>query len=141
MYRHILVPIDCSHEARQAMMQVIHYFANQHIVKITLAATVTPAPDSQIQAKRIAHAEEALDAAGKILGQYGVYTRRIVVQGDDPSAALADVSRDPRALYDMIVMGAYQARLEDFEMPCQGSLVDRLSQKVSIPVMVLPAGG
>jgi nucleotide-binding universal stress UspA family protein len=138
MYRHILVPIDCTDDARRAVMQIIHYFANEHIVKVTLAASVTPTDDSKLRDKRIAHAEEALKAAGNILARYGVYTRRIVVEGEDHAAALAEYAADELCVFDVVVLGAYQARTEEFDMPCRGSLADRLSQLSPIPVMILP---
>jgi hypothetical protein len=103
MYRHILALVDCTEEARRAADQIARHFAFVPACRVTLAATVSASPAPEIRAKRVQHARGALEAIGDILLNHGIYTTRRVLEGSDPAAALAEESRAPAQVYDLIV--------------------------------------
>lgn len=140
MYRHVLTLIDCTDEARRTAQAIARRFGPMETCRITLVAAMTPTPEGAeaIREKKVRHAQEALKGVGDILRGYGIPTRKRIVEGNDFAEAVAEESRDTVLPYDLIVLGAYQARPEDDELPCRGSLVDQISQRVSLPVMVVP---
>ena len=139
MYRHILALIDCTDDARTEAIQIARQFASEPTTRITIAANVTPTDDPALRRKKQEHARGALHAIGDLLTGEGMYARKRVLEAEDAvDAVLAEASR-PQECYDLIVLGAHQARPEMDEMPCRGSLADRLALRASVPVMVLPS--
>jgi nucleotide-binding universal stress UspA family protein len=139
MYRHLLVPIDCSDDSRRLMVTLAR-FATPHIpCKVTLVASVTPTDDEGLRKARLNHALTALHGLHDILHQYGVWSRTRVLESEDHIGAISEEATDTREQYDLLVLGTHQTRIEDWDAPCQSSFADRLSQRSHLPVMVLPS--
>lgn len=136
-YQNYLVPIDCSEDSQRNAIQIARHLGNTPC-KVTLAAVMTPAAEDGERRKRMLHAWEALRRVADVLRDYGIYTHSRIVEGGDHAAALASEASAPERCYDGILLGAYQARPEDLETPCQASLVDRLCLRARVPVIVLP---
>jgi nucleotide-binding universal stress UspA family protein len=141
MYRHALIPIDCSEEARQAAVRMVGHLGSVPACRVTLVAAVTASPLEEIREKKRDHAYEALRSIGKILHGYGIYATQRVAEaaegGDAASGIIAEANR-PDERYDVILLGTHQTRPDDEEEPCAGSLADKLCRRVNIPVLVLP---
>jgi nucleotide-binding universal stress UspA family protein len=136
MYQHVLVPIDCTDGSRHLAQSLIRFMAFP--CRITLAATITPTPDRELQAKRQRHANDALRSVQQLLLEGGIWTRSCLVEGSDTAMALATEAKNTAERYDMIVLGTHQTRTEDFEAPCKGSFSDQLCARTHLPVLVLP---
>jgi nucleotide-binding universal stress UspA family protein len=138
MYRHILVPVDCTDDARREAHRLARYVGPMNATKVTVAATITPSPDPQIHQKKVAHANGALAAIADILHGYGIHARRRIVEGADAACALTAEEKDDLENYDLIVMGTHQTRSEIDDFPCRGSLADQIAQRTSLPIIILP---
>ena len=139
MYRHVLALIDCTDDARREALEIVRQFAPEPTIRVTVAAAVTPTDDPELRRKKQEHARGALRGIGDLLSAEGIYARQRVVEGADAvEAVLAEVAR-PFECYDLIVLGAHQARVEMDESPCAGSLADRLARRAAVPVLILPA--
>jgi nucleotide-binding universal stress UspA family protein len=139
MYRHALIPIDCTDDARQMTQALARFLGPIPACRATLVATITPSPYPEIQQKKIAHAEEALRAMGKLLYGYGVFATQRVLEATDgePASAVAAEANTSDQLYDVILLGTYQTRPDEDE-PCTGSLADKICRRANVPVLVLP---
>jgi nucleotide-binding universal stress UspA family protein len=138
MYRHLLVPIDCTDSSRHLVQRIARFATPLIPCRITLAAAVTPTQDSELRGKRRRHANDALRSLHQQLLHEGIWSRTCVVEGDDHAAALAAEAANSTELYDLIVLGTYQTRQEDFDAPCKGSFADQLCARTRLPVLVLP---
>lgn len=138
MFRHILVPVDCTEESRRLALAVVQSFGSMISCRVTLVAMVTPADNTELHSRRVRHAEEALGRLHTLLLGYGVWAKGKVLEGEDHASAIAAESISKEFLYDLIVLGTHQTLPEDPEEPCRGSLVERVSKRVSLPVMVVP---
>lgn len=141
MYRHVLYLIDCTPETRREATGVAKHLAGVTNCRMTLVAHVTPAPSAEFREKKAAHAEEALKAIKDQFRNCGCYTRTLVLEGEDIAPLLAEeayAGRD-RWNYDLIVLGTHQTRPEIDELPCRGSVADRVAQHTDLPVLILPA--
>jgi nucleotide-binding universal stress UspA family protein len=138
MYRHVLVPIDCTDASRHFVQRLARFVAPLVPCRVTLAAAVTPTQDGQLRDKRQRHAEDALRCLHQQLLQEGIWSRYCVVEGEDHAAAVAAEGTNPRELYNLIVLGTYQTRQEDFDAPCKGSFADQICARTNLPVMILP---
>jgi nucleotide-binding universal stress UspA family protein len=139
MYQHALVPVDCSEDARHAALDIVSYLDAMTYCQVTLVATISKSPDAEIRDKKVKHAQEALEGLhGFLHNNYGVFTRCRILETSDPAAAIAKAATQSETPCDVIVMSTYQTRTEFDDSPCQGSLVDRVSQRATIPVVVLP---
>ncbi len=58
-------------------------------------------------------------------------------EGDLAAAANQEAQRTD-AVYDLILLGTHQTRQEDFDLPCAGSLADRICANTTVPVLILP---
>jgi|GEM_PF-5580803 Universal stress protein UspA and related nucleotide-binding proteins len=138
MYRHILALIDCSDDARREALQIVRQFASEPTIRITIAASMTPAPSPEIRQKKVEHAQSALRTIGDLILREGIYTRRRLLEAEDVvDAVLAEVAKRSEG-YDLIVLGAHQTQVEFDDQPCRGSLADRIAQRSPLPVMILP---
>jgi len=138
MYRHVLIPVDCSEDARRAVPALAKYLSEMMSCRATLVAAISPTPFAELHDKKVAHAREALRSVSALLREYGVYTNGRIIEGEEVSVAVEEESRLTSEMYDLILLSTYQTRPEDEENPCAGSLADRLSRRVDIPVLVLP---
>jgi nucleotide-binding universal stress UspA family protein len=139
MFRHLLVPIDCTEDSRRLAAALAQFAAPMVPCKITLVAAVTPIEDEVLRSKRRHHADSALIAIHHRLQEDGIWTRTRVVEGKDHIAAFVAEGAQAKELYDLIVLGTHQTLPESLEAPCLGSFADRLSQRTSLPVIVLPS--
>lgn len=139
MYRHVLVPVDCTDDALRAMPRIIKFVAQMTSCQVTIAASVTPAPTEQISQGKRLHAADALNRLHAYLRGFGVHTQCRIVQGADPATAFAAESLNSLEQYDLILMAAYQTRIEGFDFPCTGSLVDQIAAGTGLPILVLPS--
>jgi nucleotide-binding universal stress UspA family protein len=140
MYSHVLAWIDCSQDARREAAFVARHFACIPTCRVTLVATISPSTTDAERQGKLNHAQDALRGAAALMLWTGVVADRQIVEGKDPVAAVAKESCQTINPYDLIVVGTHQTRIEDIEAPCQGSLVDRLAQRVTLPVLVVPDG-
>jgi nucleotide-binding universal stress UspA family protein len=140
MYSHVLTWIDCSNESRRTVASVARHFTPVTNCKVTLVAVISPSATAPERAKKLEHAREALRQTGELLHKKGVFSWKKVVEGKDPVVAVAEESRQSVNPYDLIIVGTHQTRIEDAEPPCLGSLADRLAQRVTLPVLVVPEG-
>ena len=140
MYSHVLTWIDCSNESRRVAAAVARHFTPVTNCKVTLVAVISPSQTVAERTKKLDHAREALHQTSEILHAKGVFSWRKVVEGKDPIIAVAEESRQTENPYDLIVVGAHQTRIEDVEPPCVGSQADRLAQRVTLPLLVVPEG-
>jgi nucleotide-binding universal stress UspA family protein len=138
-FRHILGPIDCSDDSRRLAASLVEFATLLVPCKITLIAAVTPTDDAELQGKRRNHANTALLKLHAQMQQYGIWTRTRVVEGEDPIAAFVAEGAQTKEIYDLMVLGTHQTLPEDMEAPCRGSFADRLCQKTTLPVLVLPS--
>jgi nucleotide-binding universal stress UspA family protein len=141
VYRHALIPIDCSEEARQAIVRMVGYLGSVPACRVTLVAAVTASPLEEIRQKKLDHAYEALRTVGKLLHGYGIYATQRVAEaeeGADPALGIVNEANRSDERYDVILMGTHQTRPDDEEQPCAGSLADKICRRVRIPVLVLP---
>ena len=138
-YYHILAPVDCTDDALRAMLPLLQYASKMPCCKVTLAAAVTPAPTAKIREKKREHAQGALNRLHDYLSSFGLFTFQRIVEARDPADAYVAETRDYDEQYDVIVLSPYQTRPEDpFDLPCTGSLADRISKNAEIPVVILP---
>lgn len=141
MYRHVLIPVDCSPDTRRSAPELAAFLSPMVPCQITLVAATSPSPTEEQRLDKKKHAREALQAIGDIFSESGVYTRRQIVEGvenGDMATAVAQESRRPGTSHDMILLATHHTRQEEFDLPCSGSMADRISQKVNIPVLILP---
>lgn len=141
MYRHVLIPIDCSPDTRVAAPQLAEFLAPLVPCQVTLVAVTSPAATEEQQHDKINHARQALQEIGGIFADSGVYTRyRIMegIEGGDMATALATASYGTLTPYDLILLASHNTRQEEFDLPCSGSLADRICGRVNLPVLVLP---
>ena len=138
-YQHILAPVDCTDDALRSMQSLLRYASAMPACKVTLAAAVTHGPTPEVRQRKRHHAQSALDRLHGYLKSYGLHTDGRIVEADDPAVAFVAESNDYDEQYDVIVLSPYQARSEDpFEVPCAGSLADRIGQRTELPVLILP---
>jgi len=102
--------------------------------------TISPSTTGAERQGKLNHSQDALRGAAALMLWTGVVADRQIVEGKDAVAAIAKQSRQTVNPYDLIVVGTRQTRIEDIEAPCQGSLADRLAQRVTLPVLVVPDG-
>jgi nucleotide-binding universal stress UspA family protein len=140
VYTHVLTWIDCSNEARREVAYVAQHFTPITNCRVTLVAVISPSQTEAERAKKLDHALGALRETGEILHAKGIFSWRKVLVGKDPIAAVSEESRQTENPYDLIVVGTHQMRLEDIEPPCFGSPADRLAQRVTLPLLVVPDG-
>lgn len=142
MYRQVLALIDCSEESRRLAAAITAHFGHTTLCRVTLAASIGPSPSPEIREKKVRHAQEALESVYDILLGSGMMARRrVVLESADPvSGVMAEVekAKEGERDYDLIVLGTHQARTEEFEAPCRGSLADRIILRSPLPVLVLP---
>lgn len=139
MCRHILVPIDCSEDARRIVPALARFAARMPSCQFTLVAPVTPAPTPELRESKQAHARTALHMMHYLLQDFGVYAFCRIAEGMDAVAATLETSQDAAEQFDLILLGAYQTRPEVDEFPCQGSFADKLCRYSRLPVYILPA--
>ncbi|MES2461521.1 MAG: universal stress protein [Armatimonadota bacterium] len=138
MYRHLLVPVDCTENSRHLAHRVARFAAPLIPCKVTLAAAITPTEDSELRGKRTRHANDALRSLKQLLLQEGIWSHSRVVEGNDHAAALVREALNESELYDLIVLGTYQTLPEDYDAPCKGSFADQICRRTHLPVLVLP---
>lgn len=141
MYRNILVPIDCSPDMRHTAPEIAAFLSPRDLCQVTLVAVTSPSDTDEQKQNKISHAREALQTIADILLQSGIYSRRRLVQevenGDLATAVTAECRRS-RGEYDLILLGSYHTRQEEFDQPCIGSTADRICAHATLPVLVLP---
>ena len=138
MYRHLLVPIDCTEDAQHLAHGIARFASPLVPCRVTLAATITPTDNRELNSKRRRHACDALRTIGDQLLQEGIWSRSCILENKDAAKAIAAEATDTELGYDLIVMGTYQTRQEDMDAPCRGSFVDQVCAKTKLPVLVLP---
>ena len=139
-FMNILAPIDCTEDALRSAQALLRFASALPSCKVTLAAAVTPGPTAEIRNHKRQHAKAALARIHKYLNSYGLFTQERIVEANDVADAFLAQSRNEEEQYDVIVLGTYQTQPEDpFDMPCTGSLADRISRHAEIPVLILPA--
>lgn len=147
MYRHVIVPIDCSDDARREAVRVARYLSPMHGTKVTIIAGITPTLDPAVHEKKVQHAQDALDAIAAIMTQYGIRTHQRILAGVDAAQALVAEACSAEQQYDLFVLGVHsiQPDIDEFETYDKagvylnrGSFADQLIQKSHLPVMVLP---
>jgi nucleotide-binding universal stress UspA family protein len=137
MYHHILVPVDCSEEARRVAERLAGMVCANPVCQVTIVTTYTPAADPVIRERNLQHARVAAKEISDLLFDYGIVAWRRILGTKNPAQAIADETQ--RNLnYDLIVLGTHQARTEMDEAPCQSALAAQISDRVNIPVMILP---
>jgi nucleotide-binding universal stress UspA family protein len=143
IYRHALVPVDCTEECRRSAEALAEFFAPHQNCMVTLAATISPSQTPEERQKRVAHAESALAAIAAVFQRYGIYARRAVLEGSDPYVALQakihSVYRDEPM--DLVVLTLRHTRNEEDVSPCLGSFADRIARRVApagLQTIILP---
>jgi nucleotide-binding universal stress UspA family protein len=139
MYHHVMVPIDCSDDARNEAYSIASHLATMEGTLVTIAAGITPSFDSTFRAKKVEHARVALRAIGDILDERGIRSRHLIVEGADVAQALADEAYSIDQQYDLFLLGVHQTRPEFDDAPGLGSFADQLARCTHLPVMILPA--
>lgn len=141
MYRHVLIPVDCSPDGRRAASDLAQFLAPLVPCRATLLAATSPARSEEESREKARHAREAVRAIADIFAESGVYTTQRIAQGVDEGDLAVAANRESQrtaAVYDLILLGTHQTRQEEFDLPYMGSLADRICANVTIPVLILP---
>lgn len=141
MYRHVLVPIDCSQDTRLAAPQLAQFLSTMVPCQVTLVAVTSPAAIEEERFDKMRHARQALHSVADVFTNSGVYTRQRLVENTengDMATALKSILNSSQIPYDLILLASHNTRQEEFDLPCPGSVADRICSKVNIPVLVLP---
>ena len=141
MYRHVLIPVDCSPESRRAASELARFLVPLVPCRVTLIAATSPARSEDERRGKARHASEAVRAIRDIFAESGVYTTKRIAEGvedGDLAAAANQEAQRTDAVYDLILLGTHQTRQEEFDLPCAGSLADRICANATVPVLILP---
>jgi nucleotide-binding universal stress UspA family protein len=141
MYRHLLVPVDGTPDTRLAAPPLAAFLSTMVPCQVTLVAVTSPALTNEQCLDKARHARQALYSISDLFTQIGVFTRHRLVENiaeGDMATALAKILSSTQIPYDLILLGTHYTCQEEFDLPCGGSLADRICGKVNIPVMVLP---
>jgi nucleotide-binding universal stress UspA family protein len=97
MYRHLLVPVDCTDDSRQLAHALARFATPLIPCRVTLAAAVPPTDDAELQRKRRRHAADALRTLSQQLLGEGIWTQCRIVEGSDHAAAVAAEATNRRS--------------------------------------------
>lgn len=143
MYQQILVPVDGSQAALQALRQAVG-LAKAFGARMFLVHVIDPYPflgagadfalgQADYLSAATANANNALAAAAEIVGTAGLDSESAVV--DDRSAEDGILSTAKTCGADLIVMGSHGRR--GLEKLLLGSVTQRVLQEASVPVLVV----
>ncbi|MEO7399635.1 MAG: universal stress protein [Polaromonas sp.] len=143
MFEHILVPVDGSSTARQAINKAL-LVAEKFSSTVTLIYVIDPYAftgvgtdfsygQSEYLGAATAEAQEAISAATRIFEEYGIPVKGSVVEGHTVYRSILDTAEAVNA--DLIVMGSHGRR--GLEKLVLGSVTAQVLSHAHLSVLVV----
>ena len=143
MFEHILVPVDGSSTARQAIDKAL-VIAEKFKSMVTLIYVIDPYAftgvgtdfsygQSEYLSAATAEAQDALGSATRIFEEHGVPVKGSVVEGHTVYRSILDAAQAASA--DLIVMGSHGRR--GLEKIVLGSVTTQVLTHAHLPVLVV----
>lgn len=137
----VLVPVDCTPEAKRQVALAAGFAYPMAGVRMTLMTNVPSTPEmpdaDKVRASRVRHADDALKQAADLMASIGTYCVRSARAGDSlPEAVLNEVAAGK---YNVVVLSSsYALRPMNEEDPCGPTWSSWLTARLRIPLVIAP---
>ncbi|KAB1187303.1 MULTISPECIES: universal stress protein [Haloferax] len=135
MYTHILVPVDGSPEAENAVGHAVHLADAVDAAIHALYVAGAPSGDESKDRAVAERGRRALEDVRERAEEHGLTVDTTVADGE-PAATIAEYADTTNA--DLIVMGTHGR--DGVDRLLNGSVAERVGRHVSIPVMTIRLG-
>jgi nucleotide-binding universal stress UspA family protein len=135
MYNHILVPVDGSPEAENAVGHAVHLADAVGAEIHALYVSGDPESDDSADTSVTERGRRALEDVRERADEYGIPVDTTVAEGD-PATTIAEVAETSNA--DLIVMGTHGR--DGVDRLINGSVAEHVGRLVSIPVTTIRLG-